>query len=124
MHQVALRMAKLALVALATLLPLCGCSNPDWSEQGVQETKRRGDQVFLALDKYFQANRTLPGSLNELVPKYLPEIPKPTVGTKEWEYRVTPQRDVCHLIFSEGGTEPRRYSRTFGIDTWSSDSGS
>jgi hypothetical protein len=70
-------------VVLLLLMPLfAGCSN----ESQLNETRRRGDLVVVALSKFQRDHGRYPASLDELRPKYLCEIPLPTWGLKAWHY--------------------------------------
>ena len=76
--------ARLPLLLLcAAALSSCG----RWPPDAVAETKRRGDVVCEALARYKASSGTLPRTLSELAPGYLPSIPQPTVGRRRWIYR-------------------------------------
>jgi hypothetical protein len=49
-----------------------------------------GDEVVAGLMAYKQDHGTYPATLEELVPQYLPAVPKPPLGQQKWEYELTP----------------------------------
>ena len=74
-------------LTLCVIVGLCSsCGN--WSSGQVEETKRRGDVVREALSHYRKEIGTYPISLERLVPKYLDQVPAPSVGNKKWTYEV------------------------------------
>lgn len=50
------------------------------------ETLAAGDPIIAALERFRADNNEYPETLDALVPRYLKEIPKPTWGTREWQY--------------------------------------
>jgi hypothetical protein len=55
----------------------------------VDETKRRGDVLIQALNKYHADNGRFPSALAELSPRYLKEIPEPDWGLRRWLYEAS-----------------------------------
>jgi len=72
---------------LCLLIASC---KPEWSSAGIKESQGIGDEIVTALKEYKTAMGQYPKSLESLVPGYFAEVPKPTVGTRKWEYRVGP----------------------------------
>jgi hypothetical protein len=72
--------------ALLVLIAVAGCDK--WSDRRVAESKRRGDVVCHAVEAYRAKAGKFPFELKELQPEFLPKIPQPTAGYKEWEYTV------------------------------------
>ncbi len=71
------------IIALIFLpLFLVGCL---WPLEQVEETKRRGDIIRVALQHHLERFGSYPAELRELVPDTLTAIPPPTVGRKRWE---------------------------------------
>jgi hypothetical protein len=63
----------------------------------VAETKRRGDIVRHALERYRERTGKFPTDLQSLSPEYLQAVPRPTVGAKEWKY-ATYQTNTDYLL--------------------------
>jgi hypothetical protein len=90
----------MAVRVLALVLAVAACSGCDrvrdflaeqswkWSASGVAETRRRGDIICGAIDGYRAKMGKYPVELRELQPEFLPEIPQPTVGYKQWQYEI------------------------------------
>jgi len=57
-----------------------------WSDRSIERTKRSGEAVIDALDRYQEDHDVYPKSLQELVPRYLGVIPRPAAGVREWRY--------------------------------------
>jgi len=55
-----------------------------------KDDRRIGDlrQIPIALEMYFDDNKTLPESLSELEPKYFPTVPKEPTTNQLYEYHV------------------------------------
>ena len=68
-----------------------------------QLTLQKGDRVVAGLGQYYKANRSYPGQLFELVPKYLSEIEPPIWGSDKWEYE--PKSSGLTFTLSVGGGE-------------------
>ena len=74
---------------LFMLIPVAMCFSGCASEQvKIEESKRRGDEIIHALEEFRAEKGHYPRALNELLPKYMPEIPPPTWGLREWQYTV------------------------------------
>jgi hypothetical protein len=59
-----------------------------WSPAAVKATKARGDEVAHAIDRFRKDTNRYPKSLDELAQAYVDTIPAPTVGNRQWRYRV------------------------------------
>jgi hypothetical protein len=95
------RLARvLGLVALAAAIG-AGCADwyVDWSEPSVAETQLRGNRIVAALDAYARDNLGYPSDLDLLVPKYLPGIPPPLAGDRQWKYTTNANASGFDLVF-------------------------
>lgn len=63
------------------------CKRHDWQTEMVKIAKR-GDTISSAIETYFMNNQRLPESLEQLVPDYLPRIPRPGIVDKNYCYHV------------------------------------
>jgi type II secretory pathway pseudopilin PulG len=54
--------------------------------RSVEKSKARGEFIAHALEQFAADHGTYPKELDDLVPDYLSKIPRPTVGTRRWEY--------------------------------------
>jgi hypothetical protein len=77
---------------LLIVLTLAACSIWPWPENQIAETKRRGDIICSAIDKYRVEKGKYPIGLAQLQPHFLREIPQPTVGYKQWHYELIDNR--------------------------------
>jgi hypothetical protein len=76
------------LTCVTVILGFASCAR--WPDDQVTETKRRGDIIRSALEQHKGERGVFPQVLNELVPKFLEDIPQPTVGKGRWEYKMYP----------------------------------
>jgi hypothetical protein len=76
----------------------------EWSPARIRESKEEGDRIAAMLLRFHRENGRFPAALDELVPKYLPEIRPPAAGKGEWEYRVLSDR--CELKFCSKAGRP------------------
>lgn len=60
--------------------------------------KKRGETVIAAIEKYHDDKGSYPGNLQNLVPEYLAEIPKPRIAPGIFYYQGAP--DDPHLMFT------------------------
>ena len=76
-----------------------------WSSSGIAETKRRGDVICRAIDAYRAKTGKYPSRLEDLQPEFLHEIPRPTVGYKQWGYMLIDKGTNywLHVVASEFG---------------------
>ena len=76
-----------------------------WSASRIEETKRRGDLICHAIDAYRTKTGKYPPHLEDLQPEFLREIPRPTVGHKQWDYMLIDQGTNywLHVVASEFG---------------------
>ena len=83
-----------------------------WSASGIAETRRRGDVISEAIEAYRAKTGKYPAELRELQPKFLREIPRPTVGYKQWQYELIDQGTNYWLqvVASEFGQQLDRTS--------------
>jgi hypothetical protein len=75
-------------MCVVSVLGFAGCAR--WPDDQVAETERRGDIVRNALARYKEEKGVFPQAVQELLPKFLDDIPQPTVGKKRWEYKMYP----------------------------------
>ncbi len=52
----------------------------------MESTKAIGNKIIGALEAYHADNNEYPVSLDELVPRYLDKVERPTWGLRVWEY--------------------------------------
>ena len=78
----------LSLIAIAIIINcLYGCSDAkNWNKLKIEKTKEMAIPIIKALRKYKQDKGKLPEDLNELAPKYIPNIQKPPLGDEFWTY--------------------------------------
>jgi hypothetical protein len=74
-----------AIVVISMLILAQSCSK--WTDREVERTKRAGEEVRSALDRFRAETGLYPTNLDLLIPKFLPKIPQPTVGEKRWDYK-------------------------------------
>ena len=70
------------IIVFAALLH--SCSN--WTDQNIRESQRRGDEVMLAINKYFQMHNRYPEKLSGLVPDFIKKVVPPVAGNGTWDY--------------------------------------
>lgn len=61
--------------------------------------------VELALHAFWQKEKRLPKTLNELVPKYLPKLPKGEIGGKPFVYRIVDGEPKVYSVGRNGKDE-------------------
>ena len=81
------------------VLGLGGCSK--WSDEKVDESKKRGDRIIAALENYRNEHSAYPNSLNDLMPKYLKSIEPPVAGNCKWRYDTYEDGKAFRLIFED-----------------------
>ena len=72
-------------------------------------TKRLGQTVIEALQRYQSERGDYPGSLEMLEPRYLAQVPSPQYGVREWSYRTLVDeagRSEFVLAFHANGRYP------------------
>jgi hypothetical protein len=78
--------------------------------------RQRSDVVIAAVERYYQQHDSYPSSLLDLVPDYLPSIPKPRIAPSEFMYLNAPENP--QLIYT--GLSPfERYAWQFEQREWS-----
>ena len=77
---------------------LQSCSR--WSDREVRMTKRSGEELRNALDRFRDETGLYPASLDLLRPKFLQKIPLPSVGEKRWNYK-TFEEGTAYVISVE-----------------------
>lgn len=112
-----------ALIFLLVFIIASQVYRSDWSDDLIVESKLRGDEIAVALEKYFRDHSYYPDSLTSLVPKYIESIKQPVAGKRQWEYSLTKDKRIFNLLFSENGNEPRRFGKVTNSDHWDYDSG-
>lgn len=90
----------LVLVSVCLISIGVGCGKRSWSSKNVEESKKRGGIIVVALDNYKQSKGAYPKSLDELVPAYLASIPQPAAGNTNWTYIGGPPDSDFMLEFS------------------------
>lgn len=87
--------------------------------EGIDESLRRGDRIIAALDAYRAEHGAYPETIDALVPGYLAQIERPTVGDQLWDYRVDPK--LGFMLTMPIGPFYQKYWRA-GTDTaWKAD---
>jgi hypothetical protein len=71
----------------------------------IAESERRGQQIASALEHFHSAHSKYPSELNELVPWYLNDVPRPAGGTKRWVYHSGSESFVLAFGSSGGGRD-------------------
>ncbi len=100
-------------VAGAILVAGCRGGGGYWTAAGEKETKRRGDLIVSAIEKYRAQTGVYPPTLDSLVPEYTPEIPAPVVGKCKWHYLVRPARQFYEIsVEDESRTGPNLFYNT------------
>ena len=87
-------MSKQFTTYIIIVLGLCGCEDRTYCEQPmtsltIERTKRSGERIADALDRYYQDQGHYPDVLSSLVPSYLESIEPPVAGVPVWFYRTT-----------------------------------
>ena len=59
----------------------------------------RSREIITAVDKFYQEQGTYPGALENLVPAYLPGIPRPRLGPGAFYYLGAPENP--HLMYAD-----------------------
>jgi hypothetical protein len=97
------------IAGLLTLTCVTGC---DSARKNAQANKTAAQTVVSALKNYKAATGRFPPSLQQLIPKYLPSLPKLS-GSTTWSYQVEP--DGANFILTYVG-----YSSDWTGSYWSS----
>lgn len=66
------------------------------TNEALTETKVRGAMIVAALNAFYANCGCYPNQLADLVPKYLPGIPKATWGEGRWTYTTSPGEGPHH----------------------------
>ena len=70
---------------VSVIMLMAACSpSPRVDSLGI--TFQRGDEIVAALEQYRAENKVYPERLDDLVPKYVPELRTPDYGEKKWDY--------------------------------------
>lgn len=91
-----------ALILLLLLL-LFGC---DSMEDKVVNAISNGNEIVQAIETYRMKNAKPPATLNELVPRYLPEIKSSGIGEGKWHYSVTNDGRIAFSSLGGSRNEP------------------
>jgi hypothetical protein len=59
----------------------------EWAPTRIASSIDEGDRIVAMTLRFRRQNDRYPLSLDELVPRYLPEIRPPAAGTREWNYQ-------------------------------------
>jgi hypothetical protein len=107
---------------MAGTILVAGCrGGGNWTAKGEAETKRRGDLIISAIEKYHAETGAYPPTLTSLVPEYMTEIPAPVVGKGVWHYLVRPERQFYEIsVEDEARTGPNLFYNTDN-KTWYKD---
>lgn len=82
-----LALAPSMKMSLTLLLLAISCSGGCTSDRAkIDETKKRGNQIIQALERFRADQGHYPTSLTDLVPKYIHTLPSATWGTRTWKY--------------------------------------
>ena len=73
----------------------------DWSTAAINESIATGTTLAAALEKYRADNGSYPPTLDQLVPKYVPEIRPPRAGNQRWVYEVFQAGSDYTLAFED-----------------------
>jgi hypothetical protein len=98
-HRSSLFVCSIALCLIAVI----GCENR-WTNDGLKESKKRGDKIVAMLEEHFDKHSCFPSSL-----ALIPAINNPTVGTKKWEYLVKDSGENFVLSFEDKNRYPTVY---------------
>ena len=74
-----------AVTLVLTASSFFGLVDP-WPQERVDRTKRIGDEVVAALERFERDSGVYPEHLSDLVPTYLPLVRDPVVGEGKWSY--------------------------------------
>lgn len=111
------KQARLLGCLFGLAVALGGCNN-QWRDNAVEETKQRGDNIVLALNRFFKEHSSLPESLKALAPHYIDPIQPPVVGAGSWQYHVYSWKGTTYFVLTAAtkqGDEPRlEYNSRFG----------
>jgi hypothetical protein len=99
-----------AIMILAMCLVLAVCFGPSIQESAIRKTEGIGDGIIIALKAYARDHQGYyPGSLEALVPAYLPEIKQPRWGDSGWIYVGSPGTLKVGYETDSGGYFPFIY---------------
>jgi hypothetical protein len=74
-----------------------------FSDSGLQaETKRRGETIATALERYRADHGVYPPRLEDLVPAYLTKLERPVAGKMRWSYSISADGGRFWLGFGLG----------------------
>jgi hypothetical protein len=85
-----MRKLPLTEIAVVTLAVLAGVGIYMWAhadQAELEESKRLGADIVMALQAHRAQTGTYPAELQDLVPAYLPAVRQPTWGVQRWTYR-------------------------------------
>lgn len=94
--------AKLIVaVGLCLMISPLSCSR-EWSDDRVAETYKRAAAIIEAAEAYKASEGVFPGSLDDLVPRYIKQILPPTAGSKKvWHYQACEGGSSFNLWFGD-----------------------
>lgn len=102
--QLSLLVIGIAVFSLALLFALASRMAGTRGGGGGGDVEYVGNQIVSAIEAYRVENGRLPGSLSQLVPKYIPKIEQPNWGTARWEYWLGHEKGRFVLQVYEGTT--------------------
>ena len=109
----------LAFLLGSLLASLAGCGRADVqtcrepSQEILQGLRVQAETLLDAIEDYAQSNGTWPASLEDLIPKYIDEIPTPNWGERHWRYRRAPPAGQATDVLVDVRCSPTRYSMYF-----------
>lgn len=106
-----------ACLLMGWFLPPYGAAN--WDNTHKQESIRIGATIVAGIEAYYSDHHRYPGTLDELVPRYLPTIPPATAGDGKWKY--FSRKDEFYLQFSVPSGYPS-YNYHHKTGQWQEDS--
>ena len=87
-------------IVILCIACVCGFGCEGQPTSARSETRKRGNVIVTALNRYKDDHGKWPTSLGALKPAYLSKIPKPTWGTQHWNYSVVDREDAQGFVLS------------------------
>jgi hypothetical protein len=87
-----------------------------WSLPQINLAKKHGDLTILAIKAYREDHGRYPARLEDICPKYMPQILQPPMGKHSWEYWVNEQGDDFSLSvdIADGDSEELLFIKNRG----------
>jgi len=93
-----LKRVTLSAITIILALFVLGCED---NESIVVRNEANGNLIVAAIDEHHRVNGSFPHRLEDLVPRFLPEIPRAEYAT--WEITFSMDGSVLYLAFDGGG---------------------